>query len=405
MVCFPLLAGCAISLITITKKVYQGEQQMAEASAWLEQEEKRNVLTLRACGVWTVRHVADLDPLLKKIDVRSQKSLDVDLSVMEEMDTAGAWLIHRFVSEITAQGVTANIVGMSAVHEPLLRLVESVDGNQVLAVGAPQNSFLALLERIGRTTYDVADEAKALINFFGLTVVTFFSCLRNPRRLRFVSLVNQIEQTGLNAVPIVCLLSFLIGVVLAFQGADQLRRFGAEIFTVNLLALSVLREIGVLMTAIMLAGRSGSAFTAQIGTMQVNEEVDALRTLGLDPIEVLVLPRINALVISLPILSFFADVMGILGGALMAVAVLDLTFGQFLRQLEEAITLTHFLVGMVKAPVFAFIIAIVGCYEGLRVSGSAESVGRMTTKSVVESIFLVIIADALFSILFSALEI
>lgn len=378
---------------------------MAEASAWLEQEEKRNVLTLRACGVWTVRHVADLDPLLKKIDVRSQKSLDVDLSVMEEMDTAGAWLIHRFVSEITAQGVTANIVGMSAVHEPLLRLVESVDGNQVLAVGAPQNSFLALLERIGRTTYDVADEAKALINFFGLTVVTFFSCLRNPRRLRFVSLVNQIEQTGLNAVPIVCLLSFLIGVVLAFQGADQLRRFGAEIFTVNLLALSVLREIGVLMTAIMLAGRSGSAFTAQIGTMQVNEEVDALRTLGLDPIEVLVLPRINALVISLPILSFFADVMGILGGALMAVAVLDLTFGQFLRQLEEAITLTHFLVGMVKAPVFAFIIAIVGCYEGLRVSGSAESVGRMTTKSVVESIFLVIIADALFSILFSALEI
>ncbi|MGY9105853.1 MAG: hypothetical protein ACKVG0_04860, partial [Alphaproteobacteria bacterium] len=152
---------------------------MAEASAWLEQEEKRNVLTLRACGVWTVRHVADLDPLLKKIDVRSQKSLDVDLSVMEEMDTAGAWLIHRFVSEITAQGVTANIVGMSAVHEPLLRLVESVDGNQVLAVGAPQNSFLALLERIGRTTYDVADEAKALINFFGLTVVTFFSCLRN----------------------------------------------------------------------------------------------------------------------------------------------------------------------------------------------------------------------------------
>ena len=206
-------------------------------------------------------------------------------------------------------------------------------------------------------------------------------------------------------MPIVCLLSFLIGVVLAFQGADQLRRFGAEIFTVNLLTLSVLREIGVLMTAIMLAGRSGSAFTAQIGTMQVNEEVDALRTLGLDPVEVLVIPRILALLISLPILTFLSDVMGILGGALMAVAVLDLTLSQFLRQLEEAITLTHFLVGMVKAPFFAYIIGIVGCYEGLRVSGSAESVGRMTTKSVVESIFLVIIADALFSILFSVLKI
>ncbi|MCG8548114.1 MAG: ABC transporter permease, partial [Alphaproteobacteria bacterium] len=181
--------------------------------------------------------------------------------------------------------------------------------------------------------------------------------------------------------------------------------FGAEIFTVNLLGVIMLREIGVLIAAILVAGRSGSAFTAQIGTMQVNEEVDALRTIGLNPIEVLVLPRINGLLISLPILAFLSDIAGLVGGALMASMVLDVTFGQFLRQLETVLTLSHFFVGMVKAPVFAYIIAIVGCYEGLRVSGSAESVGRMTTKSVVTSIFLVIIANAIFSVIFSTLRI
>jgi phospholipid/cholesterol/gamma-HCH transport system permease protein len=378
---------------------------MADRLAWLEEETKRNALMLRAGGAWTIRHVSELDPVLKEVDSSSQKSINFDLSVVAELDTAGAWLIHRFVETMAQKGVNAKIVGIKELHEPLLRLVESAETEKENLNTEPRNGFFDLLERLGRATFDIAEEGKALVNFFGITLVTFFSTLRNPRRLRLISLINQMEQTGLNAVPIVCLLSFLIGVVLAFQGADQLRRFGAEIFTVNLLALSVLREIGVLMTAIMLAGRSGSAFTAQIGTMQVNEEVDALRTLGLDPIEVLVLPRINALLITLPLLTFLADVMGVLGGALMAVSVLDLTFGQFFRQLEDAITLTHFLVGMVKAPVFAYIIAIVGCYEGLRVSGSAESVGKMTTKSVVESIFLVIIADALFSILFSALEI
>jgi len=354
---------------------------MADRSAWLEEETKRNALMLRAGGAWTIRHVSELDPVLKEVDSASQKSIDFDLSVVAELDTAGAWLIHRFVETMAQKGVNAKIVGIKELHEPLLRLVESAETEKENLNTEPRNGFFDLLERLGRATFDIAEEGKALVNFFGITVVTFFSTLRNPRRLRLISLINQMEQTGLNAVPIVCLLSFLIGVVLAFQGADQLRRFGAEIFTVNLLALSVLREIGVLMTAIM------------------------LRTLGLDPIEVLVLPRINALLITLPLLTFLADVMGVLGGALMAVSVLDLTFGQFFRQLEDAITLTHFLVGMVKAPVFAYIIAIVGCYEGLRVSGSAESVGKMTTKSVVESIFLVIIADALFSILFSALEI
>ena len=206
-------------------------------------------------------------------------------------------------------------------------------------------------------------------------------------------------------MPIVGLISFLIGIVLAYQGADQLRRFGAQVFTVNLVGVSVLREMGILLTSIIVAGRTGSAFTAQIGTMQVNEEIDALRTLGLDPLDVLVLPRVLALMVALPLLAFYSDIMALMGGGLAAVYLLGMTPSQFLTQLNNAVTLTHFLVGVSKAPVFAALIAMVGCFEGMRVSGSAESVGRLTTQSVVEALFLVIVFDAFFSIMFSSLHI
>jgi phospholipid/cholesterol/gamma-HCH transport system permease protein len=232
---------------------------------------------------------------------------------------------------------------------------------------------------------------------------TFVRTILRPRRLRLTSLTHHLEQTCLNALPIVGLIAFLIGVVMAYQGADQLKRFGAEIFTVDLVGVSILREIGILLTAIVVAGRSGSAFTAEIGAMSVNQEIDALRTLGLDPNEVLVMPRMLALMIALPLLAFFADILGLAGGGLMAWVVLDISPGQFLAQLEGAIGPATFWVGIVKAPVFAFLIAMVGCYEGLLVSGSADSVGFHTTKSVVTGIFLVIVFDALFSILFSYL--
>jgi phospholipid/cholesterol/gamma-HCH transport system permease protein len=215
--------------------------------------------------------------------------------------------------------------------------------------------------------------------------------------------VSHIERTGLNALPIVGMMAFLVGVVLAFQSADQLTRLGVPRLTINMVGISVLREMGILLTAIMVAGRSGSAFTAEIGTMQVNEEVDALRVTGLDPMEVLVAPRVLALMISLPLLTFFADIMGLLGGGLMSVALIDVSFAQYWRILNSAVTLNTFLVGIVKAPVFALLIAMVGCFEGLRVSGSAESVGRLTTRAVVEGIFLVIVFDAFFSVLFSYL--
>ncbi|MBX6322329.1 MAG: ABC transporter permease, partial [Rhodospirillaceae bacterium] len=265
-----------------------------------------------------------------------------------------------------------------------------------------------IVARIGRAMFHAAGQARAITGFLGATILAGVRVMARPRRrMRFTAFVRYVEQTGFNALPIVGLLAFLVGVVLAYQGVDQLRRFGAgaEVFTVNLVGISVLREMGILITAVIVAGRSGSAYTAQIGTMQVNEEVDALRALGIDPFEVLVLPRVLALVVSLPLLTFFADIMGIFGGGLMSVLLMDMTPAQFLRQLNQAVNVTQFWVGMAKAPVFAFIIALVGCFEGLRVSGSAESVGRHTTQSVVESIFLVIVVDALFSILFSVLGI
>jgi phospholipid/cholesterol/gamma-HCH transport system permease protein len=282
----------------------------------------------------------------------------------------------------------------------------------VLAAGLPKPSprlphryFVHILERVGAGLISALILGRDLIGFFGAVFIGFLRLFVQPRRVRFVSLVSHVEHTGLNALPIIGLISFLIGIVLAYQGADQLRQFGAEIFTVNLVGVSVLREMGILLTSIIVAGRTGSAFTAQIGTMQVNEEVDALRTLGLDPLDVLVLPRVIGLVIALPLLTFYSDILALLGGGFACVLLLNMSVAQFLTQLREAVTTTHFLVGMAKAPVFAVIISMVGCFEGLRVTGSAESVGRLTTKSVVESLFLVIVFDAFFSILFSYLHI
>jgi ABC transport permease subunit len=258
---------------------------------------------------------------------------------------------------------------------------------------------------IGTGLFHAGKQARDLLDFFGAVVIGFFRQFVQPRRIRIISLIAQIEQAGFNAMPIIGLISFLIGVVLAYQGYDQLRAFGGQIFTVNLVGISVLREMGILLTAIIVAGRTGSSFTAQIGTMQVNEEVDALRTLGLDPLDVLVLPRVTALMIALPLLTFYSDMCALLGGGVACVLLLDMSPSQYLTQLGHAVTLAHFLVGMSKAPIFALLISMVGCFEGLRVTGSAESVGQLTTQSVVESLFLVIVFDAMFSVLFSFLRI
>lgn len=371
-------------------------------AGWMRTATEGDGLRLTAGGLWTLRHAAPLSRRLEILRPAGPGPVRLDVSAVERLDTAGAYLLARLADRLTDEGHPVELVGLRAEHADLFEAVRRV-GCAIAAREPRQHPIADWVAHVGESTAEAARGALDLLSFFGLITITLAGIAVRPSRLRIRSVLVHIEQTGLNALPILGLLSFLIGVVLAFQGADQLRRFGAELFVVNLLGVSILREIGILMTAIIVAGRSGSAFTAQIGTMKVNQEVDAIRTLGLDPVELLVVPRVLALVLCLPLLAFYADILGLLGGALMSWLTLEIPPGVFVRQLQSAVSLNVFLVGMVKAPVFALVIAMVGCYEGLKVSGSAESVGRLTTKAVVESIFLVIILDAAFSILFSYL--
>lgn len=260
------------------------------------------------------------------------------------------------------------------------------------------------LETVGRRSVAGAEQALALLSFVGETALAFAASVRHPARWRGRPILFNIRSAGFDALPIVGLLSFLLGVVVAYQGAEQLRRYGANIFVADLVGVSMLREFAPLITAIIIAGRSGSAYAAQIGTMAVTEEIDALRTLGIAPLELLVLPKLIALVIALPLLTVFADALGVFGGMLMARSQLGVGFPEFIDRFAEAVSLTTYFVGLAKAPVFAVIIVIVGCFQGLRTRGGADSVGRQTTRAVVQSIFLVIVADAMFSVAFSALD-
>ena len=353
-------------------------------------------------GRWAIESLAELDAELRGLTPGGALRASIDIAAVDRLDTAGAWVLYRTRKQLRAQGVEAEFAGIRPAHGVILDRIERGDIAQVLERDRP-SAVIAMLARFGAAIIETSQEAAQLLNFLGATTHVLMRTAIRPGRIRFTSLISHIERVGLNALPIVGLLSFLIGVVLAFQGADQLARFGAEIFTVELLGFSVLREMGVLLTAIIIAGRSGSAFTAEIGTMQVNEEVDAMRTLGLDPLETLVLPRVLALVLVLPLLTVFADIMGLAGGMIMSMVALDISIVQFFERLKSVVPIWTFWIGMIKAPVFGFLIALVGCREGLMVSGSAESVGRHTTKSVVVSIFLVIIVDAVFSIFFSFL--
>jgi phospholipid/cholesterol/gamma-HCH transport system permease protein len=378
---------------------------MAPAASIFAAEES-GVLVMRPEGSWLIADAAAIDRRLRTLELPRGREVMFDLAAIERLDTAGAWLLLRTEHALVERGNQVEVANLRPSFAPLLAQLRSRGaGPPPPHPIPPHHTFIGFLARLGAVTVEVVRRGYSMLSFGGLVFATIAELLRHPGRLRATATVRQMEQTGLDAMPIVGLLAFLIGVVMAYQGADQLRRFGAEIYTVNLLGISILRELGVLLSAIIIAGRSGSAFTAQIGTMQVNQEVDALRTLGLDPVEVLVLPRVFGLVFTLPLLVFYADAMGLIGGCLMTWATLGISVPGFLDQLRGAITEWTLWVGVIKAPFFAAIIAMVGCYEGFNVAGSADSVGRLTTQSVVESIFLVIVADAAFSILFSLLRI
>lgn len=321
-------------------------------------------------------------------------------SRIDRLDTAGGWLIVRTIRSLEAAGVAVELAGASPAHAALLERLRALEA---VPCDPPERDhpWLRLVLRTGAATVHGFWEGARFLSFTGAVTLTLLRQLLSPRSLRLTSIVHHIEQTGVNAIPIIAIMAFFIGMVLAYQGADQLRRFGAEIFTVNLVAVSTLRELGVLLTAIMVAGRSGSAFTAQIGTMKVNEELDAMEVIGLDRLAVLVTPRIIALALSLPLLTFLANLVALVGGGLVVVLLFDIPTVLVLRQLQNAVGVDLFVAGMIKAPVFAVLIATIGCYMGLQVEGNAESVGRLTTQSVVAGIFSVIVVDALFSILFA----
>lgn len=373
-----------------------------EAPPTLSGERQGDALTLTLSGPWTLATVSRINTAMEAALTPGLRRLVIDGSGVTALDTAGGWLIERSLRRVRADGGVAEVTGLRDDLAGLLATVARTDEQADVADHRPPK-LIEIVNHLGAATFDLFRAATELINFFGLILVRATLAILQPKRMRPAALVTHMENTGLNAMPIVGLLSFLIGVVLAYQGAAQLRQFGAEIFVVNLLGVSILRELGVLMTAIIVAGRSGSAFTAEIGAMKGNEEIDAMTTIGLDPVDILVLPRVIALMITLPLLAFFASIMGLLGGGLMSWVALGVTPYAFIEQFQLSIPIENFWVGIVKAPVFAFTIAMVGCYEGLKVTGTADSVGRQTTRSVVESIFLVIVLDALFSILFARL--
>lgn len=321
----------------------------------------------------------------------------IDITGVTRLDTAGAWLI---LSNARRAGV--EVLGATPEQEELLGAVRAVLPPD-LGRKKPQRhlELMERIDRVGRATFTAMVDVAMITGFFGQVVLAIFMTVLRPWRLRLTSLVFHMQEVGLNAVPIVALMGFLIGIVIAYQGADQLRQFGAEIYVVDLISISILRELGILLTAIIVAGRSASAFTAAIGAMKMQEEVDAMRTLGLDPIEVLVLPRVLALLFMLPVLGLIADLSGLLGGMIMAWLALDISPGLFRTRLLE-VDVTHYLVGLSKAPFFAVIIGVIGCFQGMQVKSNTESLGRLTSRAVVQAIFMVILADSTFSILYAA---
>jgi phospholipid/cholesterol/gamma-HCH transport system permease protein len=354
---------------------------------------------VRCAGTWTVAGIPALERRLAGFAWPGGAALEFDCSGIGALDTAGGWLLHRTVAELERAGREVTLAGLKPEHEALLGIIRA---NAVERAAPPAEP--GWLESLGRRTRRAWQQALGMLAFAGECTVAALRSVLRPSRIRWRTILHNVQTAGFEALPITGLLSFLMGVVIAYQGAEQLRRYGANIFIADLVGLSMLRELGPLLTAIIVAGRSGSAYAAQIGTMKVTEEIDALRTIGVPPLELLVLPKLLALAIALPLLTVFADILGVLGGMVMAQTQLGVGFVEFLDRFDDAVKLSSYLVGLGKAPVFAAIIALVGCYQGFQVSGSADSVGRQTTVSVVQAIFLVIVTDALFSVVFSALK-
>jgi phospholipid/cholesterol/gamma-HCH transport system permease protein len=359
---------------------------------------------LALSGAWTAIGLGKLgrDPALA--GVAAAGTLTVDAGAIEALDTAGAWMLRDLLAKLRANGAGVTLEHLPPRFAELMRVADAYalehEGKPARASAPPPG----VLAATGEAAVAALAQGSALLVFVGEVALALGRSIAQPARIRWRTVAFNIRTAGVDALPIAGLLSFLLGVVVAYQGADQLRQYGANIFVADLVGVSMLREFAPLITAIIVAGRSGSAYAAQIGSMGVGEEIDAMRTIGVLPLEQLVLPKLAALLIALPLLTVFADLLGVAGGMMMARAQLGVGYGEFIDRFARAVSLSTCGVGLAKAPVFAAIIAVIGCFQGFGAKGGADSVGRNTTASVVQSIFLVIVADALFSVAFSVLE-
>ena len=380
-------------------------QNMPEAgsAAGISFEEEGDTLLLKATGDWVVAAISGVDRELRRLAAErgGVRQAVFDLGEVTRFDTSAAVILSRCALTLEEGGARVEFRHLNEAQTLLLDKLAQ-EGLPPPVEKDETGLYAHIAGNMGNAVIAVSQEAVRIVDFLGEVVDTLGKAIRHPARLRWVPLVHHMEKAGLDALPLICLLTFLIGAVIAQQGATQLAKFGADYFTVNMVTIIFLREVGLLLTAIIVAGRSGSAFTAEIGSMKMREEIDAMRTLGLDPMEMLVLPRVLALIFTLPMLAFVADLMGLIGGGVVSYFMLDMSPGLYIDRVRDSADFWTFAVGIIKAPFMAAMIAMVGCQAGLLVTGSAESVGQQTTHSVVRSIFLVIIVDAVFAMFFTA---
>ena len=369
-------------------------------------ELKGTTFRLVATGAWTVAEATQLDMALKRLRVPIPPTPDftgeMDIAGIAEIDTAGAMLLQRTAASWEKSGLRTRYAGATEAFRILIEEVQR-RGHAERPQRETRTPLQFFTEDMTKALTGVWSDAVQLTAFLGEVTSALGRMVRQPWRFRTTSFIHHLDHAGFRAVPIIALICFLIGAVVMQQGVVQLKPFGAEPFAVNMVAILALREVGILLTAIMVAGRSGSAFTAEIGSMKMREEIDAMRTLGIDPMDTLVLPRVLALVVALPLLTFIGDITGLMGGGVMAIAVLGLDVSTYIDKLHETVDMQHFMAGMIKAPFAALIIGLVGCLEGLSVAGSAESLGKHVTSAVVKAIFLVIILDAVFAMFLSGI--
>jgi phospholipid/cholesterol/gamma-HCH transport system permease protein len=373
----------------------------------LEQVVYPDGIALRASGPWTARHAADLEQMVGKAEqlTAGPHGILIDVSNVSQLDTFGAWFIERMRRSYAQAGGQAKVMGLSETYSPLIDEISRVQKPEDLQ--RSRLSIIGFFDRVGRAVvglyHDIGATLHGLMAMTGAIVYAAYQVIRHPSHFRLTSLVHHLEYVCWRAVPIILIVTFLVGSIISQQGIFHFSKFGAGIFVVDMLGVLTLRELGVLIVAIMIAGRSGSSYTAELGSMKMREEIDALRTMGFDPTEVLIVPRLLALIIALPMLTFLGVIAALFGGGLVAWLYGGLLPDAFLGRLREVITIDHFIVGMVKAPFMAFVIGTIACVQGLAVEGSAESLGQHTTASVVQSIFFVIVLDGIFAIFFASI--